>query len=65
MPQLFPPTIEDEITCVKREITLRASNYPRWVSAGRMSAATAERELETMRAVLATLEAVQKELKHG
>lgn len=59
MPQLFAPTIEDQIICVRREITLRRQVYPRRVAEGRMSPATAEREMETMRAVLATLEGLQ------
>jgi hypothetical protein len=54
MPQLFPPTLADQITCVRREITLRRAVYPRRVASGRMSQASAERELELMRAVLAT-----------
>jgi hypothetical protein len=59
MPQLFGPTLEDQINCVRREITLRERVYRRRVSEKKMSIALADRELETMRAVLATLEGLQ------
>lgn len=54
-------SIEAQIACVKRELRMRQSAYPRWVSAGRMKQLDADRELQAMAAVLATLERVQAE----
>lgn len=53
------PTIDEQIACVKREIRMRESVYPRWVGNGKMSQRQADRELNAMRAVLATLERVR------
>lgn len=55
------PTIDDQIRCVKREIGQRGHVYPRLVSVGKMKQADAEREIETMGAVLATLQRVRDE----
>lgn len=52
MPELFAPSLADEIDCVRREIRMRELVYPRRVADGKMKPATADRELETMRAVL-------------
>lgn len=54
-------TIDEQITCVKREINMRQRVYPKWVLGGKMSQQAADREVETMRAVLATLERVKME----
>ena len=48
--------MSDQIACVEREITMRERVYPRWVDAGKMTQAEADRELLAMRAVLATIE---------
>ncbi len=53
--------IEDQIACVKREITMRVRVYPRWVGSGKMTRSLADREIANMRAVLATLEALPKD----
>lgn len=44
-----------QITCVRREIAFRERVYPIWVEAKRIKKEVADRELVTMRAVLATL----------
>jgi hypothetical protein len=44
-----------QIGAVKRELALRLNTYPKWVAAGRLEQADADRELRAMRAVLATL----------
>ena len=62
MPQLFAPTLADQIACVEREIVLRERVYPRLITSGRMRRATADREIEVMRAVLATLQGMQRQL---
>lgn len=49
-------TIEEQISCVKREISMREKVYPRWVHAQKMSQHKADTELALMRAVLKTLE---------
>ena len=59
------PTIDDQIRCVQREIGKRGHVYPRLVSAGKMQQADAEREIETMGAVLATLQRVRDEQRPG
>lgn len=51
--------LSDQIACVKREIATRQRVYPRWVSEGKMPQAAADRETNTMLAVLATLERLQ------
>ncbi len=55
------PTISfaDQIACVRREIAMRERVYPKWVSAGRMKAEAAEREIAAMCAVLKTLLSLQ------
>ena len=54
----LPPALVDQIRCVKREIAMRESVYPRWVSDKRMTQEKAEAELAAMRAVLKTLEGI-------
>lgn len=61
MADLLPPTLDDQIACVEREIAMRQRLYPRWVADRRMAERTARYELDTMRAVLETL----REVKHG
>lgn len=48
-------SLEDRIACVKRELAMRASFYPRQVAAGRMTKTKADRELRTLRAILQDL----------
>ena len=55
MSQLFPPTIEDQIAEVERELKLRRHVYPRHVAAKKMSQPTADRHITVMEAVLDTL----------
>ncbi len=50
------PDITAMIACVRRELAMRQRVYPAWVSKGRMSQAEADRETNTMMAILATLE---------
>jgi hypothetical protein len=55
MPQLFAPDLAEQIECVERELRYRRHVYPRRVAAKRMTQVSADRELERMEAVLATL----------
>lgn len=50
-----PPTLAEQIACVRREIMMRERVYPGWVNKGRMSQTKAEHELLVMRQVLVTL----------
>lgn len=52
--------LADQIACVRREIALRNKVYPRWVEKGRIHQEQADREIEAMIAVLATLQEVQR-----
>lgn len=56
MPELV--SIDDQVACVRREISMREHTYPRWIEARRMTQKKADQELTAMRAVLATLERV-------
>lgn len=51
--------IHAQIAEVKREIRMRESVYPKWVGAGRMEQREADAKMNTIKAVLATLEAVR------
>jgi hypothetical protein len=53
-------TIDDQITCVRREIALRTRCYPDWVASGRLSQAGADVELARMQGVLDTLVAIRR-----
>jgi hypothetical protein len=53
-------SIEAQISEVKREIGLRQRVYPNRVMSQRMSQADADKHMARMKAVLATLEAVQR-----
>lgn len=44
-------TIDDMLACVRREIGMRKRVYPRWVEQSKMTAASADREIEVMEAV--------------
>ena len=56
------PTIEDQITCVKREISLRNKLYPGWVEHGKLAHSEALKEIRTMKAVLGSLERLRPQL---
>lgn len=47
--------LDEQIKCVRREIAMRKHVYPRRVEQSKMTQQAANRELETMEAVLATL----------
>jgi hypothetical protein len=53
MPAAF--SIEEQISCVSREIALREQVYPRWVANQKISKHRADREIACMRAVLQSL----------
>ena len=52
-------TIEQQIASVQREIGMRERVYPAWVRNKKMSQEKADYEIEAMRAVLVSLEALR------
>ena len=55
MADLIPITLEEEIICLRREIGMRQSVYPRWVASGKMKLDRAEREIAVMKSALERL----------
>ncbi len=55
----YPPAPSN--TRSKREIRMRRSLYPKWVRSEKMDEVVASRQLDTMEAVLATLEKLEKQ----
>lgn len=53
--------IEDQIKEAKRELNMRQFKYPQWVADGKMSQAKANQQIETMKAIVFTLQEVAKE----
>lgn len=53
-------SLDEQIKCVKREIALRYAVYKRRVSRKSMSQDEMDREIESMTAVLSTLEALKQ-----
>ena len=51
-----PITIERQIACVRREISMRRHVYPGWVERGKMTQGQADEQIACMEAVRATLE---------
>ena len=51
-----PPTMADQLACVRREIAMRRNVYPKWVESGRLKAEEATREQARMQAVHDSLE---------
>jgi hypothetical protein len=52
-------TLDMQIACARRELALRQRVYPKWVGAGRMKQAEADKELAAMQAVHDTLTAIK------
>lgn len=50
--QLFPPSLDDMVRCVEREIRFRERVYPRFIEQRKLSQQNADREIATMRAIL-------------
>lgn len=50
--------LTDQIKCAKRELALRERTYRRLVASGRMKREAADYEIDAMRAILASLEAL-------
>lgn len=55
-----PVSLEDQITCAKRELAMRKRMYPTWVNAKRLNHLKAENEIAAMAAIVTTLEGLKK-----
>jgi hypothetical protein len=53
-------SLDQQISCVKRELAIRERVYPQWVESGKMPVESMGRELRGMRAVLKTLEGLRR-----
>lgn len=58
-------SLDDQIACVKRELSFRHYVYARRVSEGKMTKVTAEREIAAMEAIGATLEMLKAAVDGG
>ena len=56
---MFEITLQEQIDCVDRELSMRSRVYPRWVSEKKLTQALADKEMARMRAVRATLASLQ------
>ncbi len=54
-------TLDAQIACIRRELALRKSAYPKWVTNGRMKPEAADHEIQCMQAVHDTLSALRDE----
>lgn len=54
-------TIAEQIDCIERELRFRRQVYPRRVAEQKMSQQLADRQIELMEAVRATLERIGRE----
>lgn len=55
MPDLLPITVQDMVTEIEREISMRREVYPKRVAAGSMRQIVADRRIEVMQAILRKL----------
>jgi hypothetical protein len=53
-------TLEQQIACARRELSIRERVYPNWVEVGRMTPESMGRELRAMRAIVETLEGLRR-----
>jgi hypothetical protein len=49
-------TLDQQVACARRELALRRNVYPKWIEARKMTAEKAQWEIDTMEAIVATLE---------
>ena len=58
-------SLDDQIACVRRELSMREKCYPGFVQKGQLSKAVADVELPRMRSVLSTLIQLRSMIKQG
>lgn len=56
MADLFPPTKDEIVAELRREIALRERVFPDWVAKGRLRQDVADRRIALMKAALALVE---------
>lgn len=52
--------LAEQIRCARRELAMRVSFYPNLIKSGRMREDQAQREIDTMQAILDTLEGLER-----
>ncbi|MDP2332434.1 MAG: hypothetical protein Q8M19_17230 [Reyranella sp.] len=57
---LAPFSLKNQVNELQREKAMRARLYPGWINAGRLKAATAEAQLETIGRAIETLQLLQE-----
>lgn len=60
MSEMFPPTLDDQIAELKRELSMRATAYPRFIAAKKLTHEAAARQTARMKAALSTLMGLQQ-----
>ena len=56
-------TLQQQIECVKREISMRKRVYPNWIGAKKLKQEKADYEIACMESVLLTLENLNKSIE--
>lgn len=54
-------TREDQIACVKREIAMRKSVYPKWIASGKLKQEKADAEIACMQSIYELLADLHRE----
>jgi hypothetical protein len=49
-------SLEQQVACARRELALRRNVYPKWIESRKMTSEKAKWEIDTMEAIVATLE---------
>lgn len=56
MPNLYLPTLEDQIAELKRELSMRETVYPKWIFDNRLKKETADLRIERLESAIVSLE---------
>lgn len=57
----LPILLAEQIYEVRRELRMREQNYPRWIAAGTLEQARADKQMARLKAALATLEELYRQ----
>ena len=52
---MFEVTLQEQLECIEREISMRSRTYPRWVAERKLTQTLADKEMARMNAVRSTL----------
>lgn len=58
-------SLDDQIRCAGRELGMRRTVYPKFIASGRMKQDEADREIQRMDAIYATLNALKTSREEG